>query len=80
MALANRERKRQQKVFNERLKLVVSYVHALAPALLGFGVLRYVLDPIDLSNETLRYVAITAARLGTEGLAVYFLRYLRSED
>ena len=76
----SREDKRRRKVFNERLKLVVSYLHALALAVLGFGVLRYALDPDAASLTAARLVYVALVSLALEGLGVYLLRYLKPED
>ena len=77
---AAREDRRRRKVFNERLKLVVSYLHALALAVLGFGVLRYALDLAAASLTAARLVYVALVSLALEGLGVYLLRYLKSED
>ena len=79
-ALAAREDRRRRKVFDERLKLAVNYVHAVALAVLGFGVLRFALDPAAASVGLSRLVLVIAGSLAVEGAGIYFLGYLRLED
>ena len=79
-AAAAREDRRRRKVFNERLKLAVGYLHALALAVLGFGVLRFALDPAAASLTVGRLVYVALVSLALEGLGAYLLRYLKPED
>lgn len=75
-----RERKRRRKVWNERLKLGTGYVHALALAVLGFGAIRFALDPSGPSVGLGRFALVILASFAIEAIALYLLRYLRSED
>ena len=75
-----REERPRRKVFNERPKLVVSYAHAIALAVLGFGVLRFALDPAAASLEVGRLACVALASLTPGGWAVYLLRCLKLED
>jgi hypothetical protein len=79
-AAAVREDRRRRKVFNERLKLLVNYAHAVALAVLGFGVLRFALDPAAAPLELGRLAYVAVASLAVEGWAAYLLRYLKPED
>ena len=77
---AAREDRRRRKVFNERLKLVVNFAHAVALAVLGVGVLRFVLDPGAAPVELGRLVLTGLAALAIEVLALYLLGRLKPED
>lgn len=59
---------------------MVSHLHALALAVLGFGVLRYALDPAAASLTAARLVHVAPVGLALEGLGVYLLRCPKSED
>ena len=74
------EMKRLARVFNERLKLGVGYIHAIALAVLGFGLLRFVFDPGGDPIGWGRLVSIILLSFAFEGVAIYLMRYLRSED
>ena len=75
-----REDRRRRKVFNERLKLVVNFAHAVALAVLGVGVLRFALDPGAASLELSRLVLTGLAALAIEVVALYLLGRLKPED
>ena len=78
--VAAREDRRRRKVFNERLKLVVNFAHAVALAVLGVGVLCFVLDPGAASLELGRLVLTGLAALAIEVVALYLLGRLKPED
>ena len=75
-----REDRRRRKVWGGRLKLAANYVHAVALAVLGAGVLRFALDPAAAPVGLGRLALVIAASLAVEGAAIYFLGYLRPED
>ena len=77
---AAREDRRRRKVFNERLKLVVNFTHAVALAVLGVGVLRFVLDPRAVPLELGRLLLSGLATLAIEVVALYLLGRLKPED
>ena len=77
---AAREDRRRRKVFNERLKLVVNFAHAVALAVLAVGVLRFVLDPGAAPLGLGRLAMTGLAALAIEALALYLLGRLKSED
>ena len=72
-AAAIREDRRRRKVFNERLKLVVNFAHAVALAVPGFGVLRFALDPGAAPLGLGRLALTTFAALAIEAAALYLL-------
>ncbi len=78
--VAVREDLRRRKVFNERLKLVVNFAHAVALAVLGFGVLRFALDPGAAPLGLGRLALTTLAALAIEAAALYLLGRLKPED
>lgn len=79
MALTNEE-KLGRKRFNKRLEMLANYLHATALAVLGFGVIRYVSDISGPAIGLFQSGAYLAASLALELLALYMLRYLRSEE
>ncbi|MEM7566815.1 MAG: hypothetical protein AAF321_06235 [Pseudomonadota bacterium] len=68
-----------RKRFNERIKMVASYVHGLALAVVGFGVIREAVAP-DISFDGWRLGTIFAVSLATEAVAVYIVGLIRAED
>ena len=74
------EEKLDRKRFNKRLEMLANYLHATGLAVLGFGVIRYVSDITGPTISLWQGVAFALGSLALEGLALYILGYLRSEE
>ena len=68
-----------RKRFNERIKMVANYVHGLALAVVGFGVIREAVTP-DAALDIPRLLAILGASLVMEAFAVYIVGLIRPEE
>lgn len=78
--LSKRTLKLQRKVFNERLEMFAGYLHGSALAVLGLGALRFAFDPNGTDIGIGWFALIFLFSLAIESLALYLLRYLRSEE
>ena len=72
--------KLRRKRFNERLKMIANYVHGVALAVLGLGVLRFLFDPAADALEWWRLAVAVFVSFAFEVGALYILGWTQPED